>query len=83
MSDKQKLDEITRTALGLTKHADLSSIAYGKTAEWDSVAHLQLMAAIEDGFGISLGGDEVGSATDHAAICRVLSSHGLKLDQPE
>ena len=80
MTDRERLDAIIRESLDLDA-APLADIAYGETASWDSVAHLMLASAIEEGFGITLEGDDVVAMTDHAAIIRILRDrHGLELD---
>lgn len=37
-------------------------------AKWDSLAHLNLMLALEDGFGVTLTVDEMAELTSVAAI---------------
>ncbi len=41
-------------------------------AKWDSLAHLNLMLAIEDGFGVTLTVDEMAEMTSVAAIVKRL-----------
>jgi acyl carrier protein len=38
---------------------DLEQLAYQGITEWDSVGHMQLMAALEDMFGIELDVDDI------------------------
>lgn len=38
---------------------DLEQLEYQGIAEWDSVGHMQLMAALEDVFGIELDVDDI------------------------
>jgi acyl carrier protein len=59
MSDAERLDDAVRDALGLADDAELEAIAYDTTPEWDSVGHLQMMAAIEAEFDISIEADDV------------------------
>ncbi len=73
--DVEILDRAIREALGLPDTADLSGIAYGKTDGWDSVAHMQLVAAIENAFGIMLETDDVIAMSDYAAVRRILREH--------
>jgi len=78
--DRQALDSLFRDALELDDDADLSDMAYGSSPAWDSVAHLQLLTAIEDALGIELEGDDVVSATSYSAFCRIIESRGLLVD---
>jgi acyl carrier protein len=75
MSDAQKLDDAIRLGLGLESGMDLSTIAYGKTVEWDSVAHMQLVVAIETAFEIMIETDDVIAMSDYPAIERILREH--------
>ena len=38
---------------------DKSSLQYSVTPEWDSIAHMTLIAALEDEFGITFETEEV------------------------
>jgi acyl carrier protein len=81
MTDAQKLDDAVRLGLGLPPNLDLATIAYGKLDEWDSVAHMQLVVAIENAFGIMIETDDVIAMSDYNAIQRILREHhGLALD---
>jgi acyl carrier protein len=47
-----KLQQAFKNGLRLPDNVDYESLKFAITPEWDSVAHLQLIAAIEDQFGI-------------------------------
>jgi acyl carrier protein len=67
--------------LDLAPDADLASIAYGETETWDSVAHMQMVAAIEDAFGIMLDTDDVIGMSNYRIARQILRDHhGLALD---
>ena len=44
---------------------------------WDSLRHMQLIAAIESKFDVQLGFDEIVSMRTVGAIRQVLSKHGV------
>jgi acyl carrier protein len=71
----EKLDAALRTALDLPEDMELAGIAYGRTEGWDSVAHMQLVAAVENAFGIMLETEDVIAMSDYDAICRILRDH--------
>lgn len=77
MTDSTKLDNAIRLGLSLPDDVELSTIAYGTTQEWDSVAHMQLVVAIESAFGIMLETDDVIGMSDYAAIKRILERYGV------
>jgi hypothetical protein len=81
MSDSQRLDAAIRRGLGLADDEDVTSLAYGRTESWDSVAHMQLVAAIENEFGIMMETDDVIAMSSYAAARQILNdNHGLALN---
>jgi len=48
VTDSDTFHQVLRTELMLAPGADLSGIAYGRTETWDSVAHMQLVLALEE-----------------------------------
>ena len=80
MTEPTRLDRIMAETLVLPAD-EVPQAAYGQTPSWDSVAHLLLMAAIEEHLGVSLAGEDVSAMTDHAAIRRILSErYGVSVD---
>jgi acyl carrier protein len=75
VTDTETFHQLLRTELLLPADADLGEIAYGRTETWDSVAHMQLVLALEDAFGISLSPDEVVEISSYPAAVRVLRDH--------
>jgi acyl carrier protein len=81
MTDTEKLDQAYRSSLGLEDDVDLTETAYGKTEAWDSVAHMQLVAAIETTFGIMMDTDDVVAMSSYEVSKRILrDNHGLDFD---
>jgi acyl carrier protein len=81
MSDANQLDDAIRLGLGLPVEVDVTAIAYGRTEQWDSVAHMQLVVAIEDTFGIMIETDDVIAMSSYQEIRRILHErHGLLAD---
>jgi acyl carrier protein len=74
MSDAERLDDAVRDALGLADDAELEAIAYDTTPEWDSVGHLQMMAAIEAAFDIRIDADDVVQMSDYDKVRSTLRS---------
>lgn len=72
MASDPKVDEAMRSSLALPDDFDVTTAAYGKTPEWDSVAHMQLVAALEDAFGIMIETDDVIAMSDYAAVLDIL-----------
>ncbi len=80
MSEKPKLDTCFRDVLDLGHDVDLATTAYGTTEGWDSLAHIQLVAALEHEFGIMLDTDEVIAMNDYGVVTGILrDNHGIAL----
>ncbi len=50
----ERLEAIFRGVFNLLDSADVSSCRQVSTPEWDSLAHVSLVAAIESEFGVSV-----------------------------
>jgi acyl carrier protein len=71
-----KLDSAFRTGLALSPDFDVRSVSSGDTKQWDSVAHLQLVAAIEKSFGVRLTPGDVIDLTSYPAAVEILKRLG-------
>jgi hypothetical protein len=69
-----------REALALPKAFDVRSVAYDKTSQWDSVAHLLLVTAIEDSFDVRLEPAEVIDLQSYDTAVAILKTHGVWAD---
>lgn len=80
MTAEDRLDLAFRQALGLADDEPLEALAYGSTEGWDSVGHMQLIAAIEEAFGVQVGADDVFAMSSTSEVRRVLRErHGVTL----
>ncbi len=74
-------DEVVRTALGLDDGVDLSALSHGQTPEWDSVAHLELIMALEDAYGIRIDGADVLETASYIQLKKLLiERYGVRID---
>lgn len=74
IQDRSPLEKAFIAALGLPNDANVSQLEMGKTPHWDSVAHIQLVAAIEDALAVVLDGDDILAITSYAATRQLLKS---------
>jgi acyl carrier protein len=56
---EQKLREIFAESLGLDPSQIVDSLRYAEAPQWDSIAHMALIAAIEEGFDIMIDAEDV------------------------
>lgn len=57
MSNLEKYQSIFKESFQYD--GDVEQLTYQAIPEWDSVGHMQLMAALEDSFGIELDVDDI------------------------
>ena len=56
---EDKLKEVFSRALNIPISVNFSNVEYGRTDGWDSVAHMALVAEIENEFDIMLDTEDV------------------------
>jgi acyl carrier protein len=65
----EKLNSAFCAGLALPPNFDIPSVSSRTTKQWDSVAHLQLVTAIEKSFGVELTpGDVIGLRSYRDAV---------------
>ncbi len=65
-------------ALGIeAAGTDWSNLKYRSIPEWDSVAHMQLVAEIEDTFDIMLETDDVIGMSSYDVAKEILARYGV------
>ena len=57
MTNKEKYKKIFIEALSIESFDE--KIKYNDISEWDSIGHMTLMAALEEGFSISMETDDI------------------------
>jgi len=59
MENKEKLVKVFAEALGVKEEIITDELQYNSITQWDSVAHMSLIAEIEDAFEIMLDTDDI------------------------
>lgn len=57
--DEKRLQRIFSAALNVDIALVVDDLAYSQIPQWDSVAHMALIAAIEEGFEIMIDAEDV------------------------
>ena len=71
--DEQRLRSVVVETLRIPEARYRPNLQLGDLDEWDSVAHLELVAAIEQAFGVQLSADEMVELTSLEKIRARLS----------
>ena len=59
MSKNEKYSEIFKTALNISDDKLNENLKYNEIEEWDSIAHMTLVAALEEEYKITLETDDI------------------------
>ena len=77
MSNPARLQEAFRQGLALPAKFDPTNAESNTLRQWDSVAHLQLVVAIEDEFAIRLSPADMIELKSYPAAIAILRRHGV------
>ena len=80
MPKLEELQAVFVDALRLPPDTDFPTLAYRSVPQWDSVAHMALIARIEATFDLFLDTDDVIDMSSFDACRRILGKHGLRFD---
>lgn len=81
MSNVEKLRAAFAEALEIdASTTDWDTLAYRGIEEWDSVAHMRLVAEIEDVFDVMLETDEVIDMSSFTVAQQILAKHDVDFD---
>lgn len=69
-----RLQAIFRSVFELPDGADVSACAQSNTATWDSMAHVTLVVAIEEEFGIAMDAADSLAITSYDTVRQYLSA---------
>ena len=75
-----RLRQAFADALGIPPDADFDALTYRSIPEWNSVAHMQLVAEIEAVFDLMLETDEVIGMSSYQKAKEILAAHGISLE---
>ena len=75
--NRVKLEEIFRAILELPATADVTGVRQGSGHNWDSLAHVSLIAAIESEFNTTIDAADALSITSYQATTTLLDQRGL------
>jgi acyl carrier protein len=81
MSAVDRLKGAYVSALGIdAAETDWDNLEYRSIEEWDSVAHMELVAEIEDVFDVMLETDDVVGMSSFPEAIRILTRYGVAFD---
>ena len=75
---KKSLLQIFADALAITPELVTDELTYQSIPQWDSVAHMTLIAAIEDEYEIMLDTDDIIDMSSVAKARQILAKYGVE-----
>ncbi|MCI4624585.1 MAG: acyl carrier protein [Candidatus Magnetoovum sp. WYHC-5] len=78
MDNREKLRKLFARELGIDEAVVVDNLTYNTIQEWDSVAHMRLVAAIDDGFDIMLDAEDVIDMSSFAKAIDILKKYNVE-----
>jgi acyl carrier protein len=72
---EEKLKKVFAEALGIDESIVTDTLKYNEIEEWDSVAHMSLVAEIEDAFEIMLDTDDIIDLSSFAKAKEIVAKY--------
>ena len=72
---QERLKEVFAAALGIDKESVTDELRYNAIEAWDSVAHMSLVAEIEDAFDIMLDTDDIIDMSSFAKAKEIVAKY--------
>ncbi len=77
MGAEQTMREVFAQSLGIPQEQVHDHLAYATRREWDSVAHMALIGALEAAFGVMLETDDIIALSSYAKAREILERYGV------
>ncbi|MGL5523254.1 MAG: acyl carrier protein [Aeromonas veronii] len=71
------LEQVFAEALGLDIDSVSDGLAYNSIPQWDSVAHMGLIAQLEDNYGLLLDTDDIIDMSSVGKAREILAKYGV------
>ncbi|WP_020594236.1 acyl carrier protein [Kiloniella laminariae] len=73
----ERLKQVFTKTLEISGSNTLHILEYNKTPKWDSIGHMQLVAAIETEFDILMETEQIIDMSCFEKACLILGEHGI------
>jgi acyl carrier protein len=76
MDNQEKLKKSFAEALGIDESDVGDSLQYNSIAEWDSLAHMKLVAALETAFDVMFDTEDIIDMSSYKKAREIISKYG-------
>lgn len=80
MTSLTKLSTVFSQSLGIPVEQVSDALTYRSIPQWDSVAHMALIAELESAFNVMLDTDEILDLSSVTMAKQILTRHGVSFD---
>lgn len=80
-ANEKRLVDVFHLSLGLDYNVINDDLKYDGHPKWDSIAHMGLVADIEQEFGIDFTMEDITSLSSFKAAKAILEEHGVKIEE--
>lgn len=77
MTTSDRIAAVFRDIFSLGQDVAVETLAYRGIEAWDSVGHMQLVAALETAFDVMLETDEIIDMSSFEKAAEILAGHGV------
>ena len=77
MTNKQKYEQVFIECFSIDQAALDKDVAYSEIEGWDSVGHMEMIAALEDAFEISMDTDDIIDFSSFKKGFELLAKYGI------
>lgn len=70
-----KLFEVFKSTLSLSDNIDKTELQYNVTQGWDSIAHMSIVAGLEEAFECMLDTDDILDMSSYSEAVRIMDKH--------
>lgn len=76
-----RLEDVFASALQVDRDRVSDQLEYGSIKEWDSVAHMGLVSALEDEYNVMIDTDDVIDMSSVAKAKTILRKYGASVEE--
>jgi len=77
MSNQEKFKQAFAAGLQIETQRVIDELSYDSIPEWDSIAHMQLIAQLEQAFDVMLDTDDVIAMSSVGKAREILAKYGI------
>ncbi len=77
--NKEKYDKVVLDCFGVTQDALNENFAYQCVVAWDSVGHMEMIAALEDAFAIMMETEDIIEFSSYTVGIEKLKKYGVDI----